>query len=203
MNRMLLLIIAVVALSISGCATGRVGDLRDCGRLSVGYGLGLGVEVSLGAIGNPSVGVMSTKAMYGWESRDLVGMWTETETYWPVSSVLAVLMAGMSDGPSGLPYPYFAPYGRHINTGRHGENMRENSRIRNFFFGTGRYDTPAISVFRSATDIEFGATLVFLSARVGINPLEILDYVLGFFGLDIAKDDMKKEEKPDTLPAVL
>jgi len=28
-----------------------------------------------------------------------------------------------------------------------------------------------------------------VAARVGINPLEILDFLLGFLGLDIAGDD--------------
>ncbi len=49
-------------------------------------------------------------------------------------------------------------------------------------------------------DFEAGATLGIVSARAGINPLEIIDFLLGFVGVDIAKDDPEKEdgEKPTT-----
>ena len=36
---------------------------------------------------------------------------------------------------------------------------------------------------------EVGATLGVFSARVGLNPLEMIDLILGFGGLDIANDD--------------
>jgi len=43
--------------------------------------------------------------------------------------------------------------------------------------------------FHEISDLEVGATAGFISARVGINPLEIADFFLGFIGLDAANDD--------------
>ena len=45
--------------------------------------------------------------------------------------------------------------------------------------------------FNGATDLQVGATLLLVGARVGVNPLEILDFLLGFAGQDIAGDDPK------------
>jgi hypothetical protein len=36
-----------------------------------------------------------------------------------------------------------------------------------------------------------------VSIRAGINPLEILDFLLGFLGFDIAGDDPPRENKED------
>jgi hypothetical protein len=40
-----------------------------------------------------------------------------------------------------------------------------------------------------ASSFEVGATLGVIEARVGINPMEILDFLVGIFGLDPAGDD--------------
>jgi hypothetical protein len=57
-------------------------------------------------------------------------------------------------------------------------------------------------VFHELTDIEVGSTIGVVTLRVGVNPLEILDFLLGFIGLDIANDDPKKKEKPTTVPTL-
>lgn len=46
--------------------------------------------------------------------------------------------------------------------------------------------------------MEVGTTLGVIAIRAGINTMEIVDFILGCFGLDIAKDDPKKEKKPTT-----
>ncbi len=186
--------LCLAALGLGGCATGRLSDLRDCGRVSVGYGLGLGAEASLGIVGNPSIGIMANKAMFGFEDRGCAGMWTETESFFPASSVIGAMMRGMSDGgPSSD--TSFAPYGRQIQMNTRGgrylppDQWITHTRERNFLIGLPTHDRPARNVFRTATDIEVGVALGFVSARIGINPLEILDFVLGCVGFDIAGDD--------------
>jgi len=42
-------------------------------------------------------------------------------------------------------------------------------------------------------DVDVGATLMPLSARVGFSPGQFADFVLGFFGLDVARDDRRDE----------
>jgi len=54
----------------------------------------------------------------------------------------------------------------------------------------------AESPFNTALDIEVGVTAGVVSARVGVNPLEILDFAFGFLWWDIAKDDDKKVDRP-------
>ena len=39
------------------------------------------------------------------------------------------------------------------------------------------------------TDLQLGAHLLLINARLGFNPLEFLDFLLGFAGVDIAGDD--------------
>ena len=43
--------------------------------------------------------------------------------------------------------------------------------------------------FQTATDLQAGAHLLLINARAGFNPLEFLDFLLGFAGIDLAGDD--------------
>ena len=51
--------------------------------------------------------------------------------------------------------------------------------------------------FHNATRLEGQLSLGVVSVRAGINPLEILDFLLGFLGFDIAGDDPPRGEKGD------
>ena len=53
----------------------------------------------------------------------------------------------------------------------------------------GPADTSKLWTFNTATDLQLGLHLLFVNARVGFNPLEFLDLLLGFGGYDIAGDD--------------
>lgn len=189
----------LMPLLIAGCATGRLADLRDCGRLSVGLGLGVGAEASLGIIGNPSLGAVANKSMFGFDNRDCSGMWTETESFFPASSIISGVMNLISDGGPSTD-PTFAPYARQIQMNiQHGKYLPRDrwiiqNRYRNFFIGLPHPgEQPTNSVFHAITDLEIGATAGIVAVRVGVNPLELLDFLLGFVGLDIAGDDPKKK----------
>jgi len=54
--------------------------------------------------------------------------------------------------------------------------------------------------FHNATDLSAGVTLGVVSARAGLNPLEIIDFALGFVGLDIGRDDPRTDEQNETKP---
>ena len=54
--------------------------------------------------------------------------------------------------------------------------------------GLAKETSPLFS-FNTATDLQLGAHLLLINARLGFNPLEFLDFLLGFGGLDIAGDD--------------
>lgn len=46
-------------------------------------------------------------------------------------------------------------------------------------------------------DVSVGAEVAFVGARVGASPGELLDFALGWIGLDIAGDDEKNEKTPE------
>ncbi len=171
-NIILVCLLAILA----GCATGRTADLRDCGRASLGLGFGLGAHLELGALTHPAIGIKSTTWRIGFENRDAIGIWQETEYYTPYlifceqpeSYVRSSKVSGQTAG-------YWL-------------NLKPS------------YVDHNTNTFNRITDLELGASALLVSARVGINPLEIVDFILGFVGFDIANDDPKNKgkEKPTT-----
>ena len=53
-------------------------------------------------------------------------------------------------------------------------------------------DNPKSTLVEHAADLEVGASVLVVSFRLGANPLEMVDFILDFVGLDIAKDDARK-----------
>lgn len=177
------LLVVILCAITSGCATGRLADLRDCGKVSVGVGLGLGVQARVGAITHPSLGVTFYGPRIGFENRHLAGTWRETEGYWPVGAPFV-----LCSGPSTDPHPqgFNLSYSRICDPYQNGaDEVFRSGGWGNVVGG----DDPSTSSFNRATDLEVGVSLLLVSGRVGVNPLEILDFLLGFVGLDIANDD--------------
>ena len=179
-----LLALGMIALICQGCATGRIADLRDCGKLSVGAGFGLGADVGVGALTHPSVGIVSMTKRVGLEDRFIYGQWTHAETYFPALLVGVAIASSPSD--------YAFSYGGEMSdlNGAEGKVCTKEGRWLNFIGKT----YPERSFFNKATDLEAGATLGVISARVGFNPLEFIDFLLGFVGLDVAGDDKQKPQ---------
>jgi len=187
-----------VALAASGCATGRIQDLQDCGRLSVGLGLGLDATAKVGCILHPSIGVASATTRIGHENRRVSTAWKEQQVVWPVSSIVTGQMFNWNGDSFQC---NSVSYLREMKNKRRPERGGRSSRFHTFWipaFGEEDWGDPFS--FHELTDVEVGATALFVSARAGINPLEIVDFILGFVGFDIAKDDPKKKykEKPTT-----
>lgn len=57
------------------------------------------------------------------------------------------------------------------------------------------YDTKDTPSLLRRFDIEAGATLGIVGGRVGFSPGELVDFILGIFTIDIAKDDEKMTKK--------
>jgi hypothetical protein len=151
-------------------------DLKDCGRFSVGVGPGIDAVAKVGCLVHPSIGLGSHTLRVGQEDRFQYGVWEETQIVWPVELLFQDLGKGWGGGAIPL-----ASYERH-----------PPELERSWF--------PVLQelAFHDLTDLEAGGTILFVSVRAGINPLEIIDFVLGFIGVDIAKDDPKTKdaEKP-------
>lgn len=175
-----------IATMASGCVTGRINDLRDCGKLSAGYGGGLCADVGIGALSHPSFGLVAQTKRLGFENRHVSGAWSEGEMAFPV----ILFPALTAEAQSLYPIPYNLSYSRRIHPDMMGSSIDGWINIWNI-------QTPHEPIFARATDIEAGATLVFVSIRAGINPLEIIDFLLGFAGIDIAGDDPKETVTQD------
>lgn len=188
-------IVAIVLLGTlaSGCATGRMADLRDCGRLSIGFGPGLDAAAKVGCVTHPSIGIGSRTYRLGLENRVRYGTWTEEQAVWPVEILIQAFNSAW--GGTGVS---LASYERLRNPELLTDPKVETSWLP--VLQTGR--TPDSLSFHELTDVEVGATLALVSIRTGINPLEILDFLLGCVGLDIAKDDPMTKEKQTTPPTV-
>ena len=176
--------VVVLAAFAVGCAPGRMADLADCGKASVGIGFGLEAHAKVGFLTHPSLGIGSMTSRVGHESRVRTAAWGEVRCVWPVSSLMDTFLA---EDPMSLNVSFVSGRGPHNNplevgyllpllvyAGMHADN-----------------ETYRPLAFKEATDLQLGGTLLLVSARVGVNPLEIVDFLAGLVGLDPAGDDPK------------
>lgn len=214
MSRSPVPVLAVALAALLGaqaCAPGRLADLQDSGRLSAGLAVGLSVDAKVGDLTHPAVGVLSSAAMFGFETRHIDGFWYEARvsdpfaTYWYrrdgqgwAWSLASSGWRGMWESPGYLdaideidgtfdqePLPETGSEYR-------GERL-DGELVASLWLplpvGEGVDEAPVLFRYRTATDLQVGATLLLVGARVGFNPLEFLDFVLGFAGFDPAGDD--------------
>jgi hypothetical protein len=202
--------LAVSLLISTGCAPGRLADLRDAGRVSAGLGIGLSADAKVGALTHPSLGFFATSANLGFDSRDVYGVFHEGRTSEPFASAWArgqnvpfgdalnasgwraafkvqdidIALAAISEPLDGHDAPDVIV--KHYK----GKKLSGGVDI-GYWLPIPRQDklTDPMWTFNSATDLQLGATLVFVSGRVGLNVLETFDFLLGFVGMDIADDD--------------
>lgn len=166
----------------AGCCSGRLADLKDCGRLSAGIGLGLSADVKVGDMSHPSLGLCAYTYRIGFENRDISGIWTEGECAFPIVEIENIMGSGDH---------FFMSYSRDLFAEGHDATLSSMHAV-GFWLPFERHkvsDKLRASAFNTATDIQAGITLGVISARAGINPLEIADFLLGFVGLDIGGDD--------------
>jgi hypothetical protein len=175
---------------VSGCATGRIEDLKDCGRLSVGIGVGLDAVAKGGCLAQPSIGINSQTWRFGHENRSRSGTWKEVQVVSPILPIFQFLTQDWGGGTIFLvSYERFDP-----------DSNDDPHFARSWLPLVQLADSDKPLSFNDITDLEAGGTVLFLSVRAGINPLEIVDFLLGFAGLDIAKDDPRKNGKKKPAP---
>ncbi len=198
----------LACLTVLGCAPGRMADLKDSGRISAGIALGLSVDVRLGDLSHPAVGLASSGAMIGYDSRDVDGAWFEARVSDPfaihwyrregASWGFALNASGWRGVWESLGFldaldEFDEPFDQEPlpETGSilRGEMLDGNVSVSRWLPIPGGPDPAPLVSFNTATDLQVGATLLLLGARAGFNPLEFLDFLLGFAGQDIAGDD--------------
>ena len=207
----------ILTLSLtSGCATyikSRANDLADCftARVGLTYGLGIRAEVTdyLGA----SVGGCYEKEKIGYFGRDPVkymGVWAGVpvmQVIWPALGLfLAVGPEGTGEGiySMGRVPTFFAPLLSTNITARFNNPSEPFSGE-----GSGAFHVlgvniasltpsettrevpiaPEAPLLRQKFFIEFGAALGVVGFDAGFNPVEFVDFLLGWTTLDITGDD--------------
>lgn len=205
--------IACAALAIvfvafcSGCrsiAPGRMLDLGDCGTLGVGAGYGLDATVQAGALAEASLGIGHNIRYRGWNGHTSVTEWQNAQLSWPPSLFMSAMAMGMAQSDCCLLPPetfYAVPDPERMGAPpRPGNRTPAGTESKHFGYALpllseqGRRRT---GTFHNATRVEAEATLCVVSVRAGLNPLEILDFLLGFLGFDIAGDDPPRGEEEE------
>lgn len=202
-------IAGVLCIALGACAPGRIADLQDIGKLSVGGGVGASVDASLGFVSQPSFGFFSETALLGSEARQASGYVFQKRVSFPYTFVMAAREGKSLLGA--LNYTGFLATHKVTGLQRGFEEIdrlldatppREfGLEIEGVRYGGevigGRWlplpgladDYSRIFSFHQLTNFHVGGHAGIFGARVGFNPLELFDFALGFTGLDIAGDD--------------
>jgi hypothetical protein len=212
----------VLVLSLAGCAPGRLADLRDAVHGSIGSGKGLSVDATLGFLSQPAIGLYGAKTVaLGVDGRDAYGFMGETRVSAPYAysyarkqgrSVLESLnssgwrstysVANMQRGFEEVDKPLEPLKPREF------DQVIEGRRFSGRAIGTRWLPLPSAAdafspllTFSSASELQLGAHIGIFAARAGVNPLELVDFLLGFGGLDIAGDDASAAAAQEASPA--
>jgi hypothetical protein len=197
---------------VLACAPGRIADLKDSGRISAGLSLGLSADVKVGDLTHPAVGLLASSAMVGFETRHIDGVWYEARTsdpfatYWYRregepwgwalnSSGWRVMWEslGWLDAVDEIEGEIDQEPLPETGSEYRGERLDGEIVSSRWLPLPGPEGKTPLFSFRTASDLQVGATFLLVGARVGFNPLEFVDFVLGFVGLDIAGDDPAPE----------
>jgi len=204
------LVLAGLTLLATGCARpasywqNRVRDLAQCSTVAAGIGLGLDAEIHVTDWVGTGVGA-SVTAKYGWgigyPVGDDVSSWPCLERHvgFPIRH-LALVCAPRWATPNELPPsgPEFLITDATWRIRRTASVLLVN--LASFHRGGGWVsDVRTIDRF----GIDVGATLLVPSVRVGFNPAQFLDFLLGWTTLDIAGDDEAGQAPPPPTPQPL
>ncbi len=199
----LVLSVGAIALFALGCAPGRMADLQDSMSLSMGIGVGIAADAKAGMITHPTFGSVTASAMVGSDSRDVAGSFYQISSSFPHSMFWAGkegMPAGQVMNSTGWRAAFevkeftaaFVAIGHPTaNTTEVVSGMVEGVEAEGTLDDARWLPLPPEVSFNEATDLQVGATLLLVSARAGLNPLEFLDFLFGFAGVDMAGDDPK------------
>ena len=188
--------LAVLLLGAGGCQTSignyfanRGRDFGDMFLIQGGIGYGLGVQVKAAGVAHVGLGALSfhRNKTLGIVYGDWRPSFRRRGRGVPSEGDLILLLPHLSNLP---------PEGgeSHFCVGLFPALASWHNTSRSAFGGNDKWlwsqGTPA---FRKAQvhafDVEASVTAIFLSLRIGFSPGELVDFILGWFGVDIAADD--------------
>lgn len=199
-----MLLAPILAFLFIGCvAPGRLADIGDCGAIGVGTGYGLDATVRFGAIAEGSFGVGHRIRYHGWDDVRGAGNFRPAQVSWPLSLPISAVDAAFSERSCILAFnqSFF-----HVHDDTSHFEQRPGNRTRypggkgfgNFLPLLSERRREQVTRFHNITKIEGDVALGAVGIRIGVNPLEILDFLLGFVGLDIARDDPPLPRPPES-----
>lgn len=222
----LLLALLASCEALGDYASARFLDLGDCVKLSAGGGIGLTVDAKATTYMSPGLGFASYLYVVGWDSRDVHGFWLASDVVntprlayeWfseeyqetpPEAFDEALFLGRLALTSMALPAERWirhedvvtVEYFSLFNFGDFARNQRATS-FTGFLLEEGQEAREPIRDVWTRSWFEVGATAGVVHARVGVNPLEFVDFLLGLFGLDPAGDDAVRlvpaSTRPDT-----
>ena len=214
-----LLWVAALGLASCGYVHDRAMDLADCFKVNAGVGVGLALDLKLTDYVSPGVGIASYTWNAGWDDRRVHGVWIESDVINTPRIAYEVLFTDYDDSPNSggdteslvldlalsslnLPNERWLVVGREVSVEFFSLFNFENAddrQIRTTI--TGRLVDPAEEARIVDKDVwqrgfvEIGVTAGLVHARAGFNPLQFVDFLLGWFSLDVAGDDRVRGAK--------
>ena len=211
---LLLLPLAVGCTPLQRYFDARALDLADCAKANVGVGIGLTADAKATDVMAPGIGIVSYTVNFGHESRKVNGVWLENIVINTPRFAYEAVAREINETPADeelngpmvvsqlafrsvlLPNERWirkddeltVEYYTLFNIGGFGRENRATA-LAGLLRRTGETPRELEKTVWQASSFEVGATLGVIEARVGINPMEILDFLVGIFGLDLAGDD--------------
>jgi len=183
-----------------GCATSywenRLNDLADVGKVSLGLGGGLGLELQATDFVHPSFGTGGTGFCMGHENRHASGVWTQAYLFFPAATAVAALAGKDLPESEGVSSVQMVIYGSR-------KTMIEATRYMvwkdYYLLSEEKSKAEKLSVpWTRRMGVEATVAVWLVIVRAGVNPAELVDFALGFTTLDIAGDDVYKEEEGES-----
>jgi hypothetical protein len=203
------ILLAAVVFSCSGCtyATDRFNDFVDCFHADVGYGLGLEAHVVATDGISYCIG-LANPVKYGIRGR-YIGTWEDYYMGFPIANFVmcfAMTQVGHHENVSCakgreshscfqwgcflIPWPVYSNI-KIFERNKSGQPYIEYGSIAaiNLHKSRGSMDAYPFGDLINAFDFEAGFTVIYFGLNAGFNCGQFADFLLGFFGLDIADDD--------------
>lgn len=186
-------------------------DLGDCVRGSVGFGVGLYAEAQATSLLHPSVGFgdvsLTPKQTLRWDPRPLPPGRVRTAAFptlligWPVyrHELKSMGYSGSAAGWRGFVSPFILAGNQHVE-GRSNSLLGLHRWFPNPLLGTEPEETLEARLVRQSW-FALSGTAGVIQVDFGVNPLEIVDFLVGIFGWDLLGDDRRSLPAEPPLPS--
>jgi len=175
------LLICVLPASSQGCKylSARARDFSDITALGISAGSGIGARVAATRLVAVEFMAQKDECFYGWNTRNF--HWTES-SYGLLFASWRMPAIGEEERPERYWYDFFTTSRRRTLF----PNLEGVQDLRHTLFIHSGSHRQRPGDF---LNIEAGVSFLFGGLEISFKPVEVLDFLLGFFGIDISQDD--------------